>query len=774
MTYSQKDLWRAGRLRALTASLALLACFAVLGVGRASAAGGPMFPASLQSASSIVMPPAENISSTIGAYEFGGGATSCGSAGFCASVTGYDSIAGSGVLVVPINNGVAAPAVQVALPANAYASGYGELYGISCWGADSCVAVGSYEAQGAESTNQALVVPITNGQVGTAVEVAPPASNVTAQDAGLGSVSCDPSGACVAVGSYVDGDGNTQAMIVPITGGNAGTAVEVAPPAGNAIDNSTGKQYAELNSVSCESSGACVAVGDYVDTSGNSQAMVVPVSSTGALGASTMLTLPSDASATDPRARLNDVSCPAAGSCAAIGQYNGSSSNEQLVTSISAAGLPLPAAQVVATLGSAESTTSAEANDVGCGVAGCDVVGAYWDTNGSKQPLVISVSGGASSTVLGSEVQVTLPGDAVQDATGNQSAWLSHISCSAAGSCLASGGYTADYLGSNQAFFTTEGSSNTNLNALLVGISGTTVDTGISAPLPSSADAYGRLSVGWGVGCGATGSCAVFAKYLQGFSTVAQLSNALSCLSGSYGDGNCLSSGSEQPYVISAQAPLMITAGSVPTTVTAGVTSVSLASMATGGWGPYQWSVANGNTLPDGLSLDPYTGVISGTPQAAGTYHLWVRADSPGMPTQNAVASLTLTVGAQTTTSPVTTTATIKPAVTSNRKPSLIVVRGNLRDHGGKVVVHLRCHSWARCNGMVKLRWHGHVISKAKRLSISAGRTAAVTVHLNASGMKDAASLRKPRHGHPTMYVTVVPTLKVGRGLAHGRPMWVI
>jgi|HubBroStandDraft_6_1064221.scaffolds.fasta_scaffold01599_6 hypothetical protein len=65
---------------------------------------------------------------------------------------------------------------------------------------------------------------------------------------------------------------------------------------------------------------------------------------------------------------------------------------------------------------------------------------------------------------------------------------------------------------------------------------------------------------------------------------------------------------------------------------------------ATGGNPPYTWSVASGSSLPPGLTLDPTTGLLSGTPTTAGTYNFGITATDNSAPPVPVTVNFTLVV----------------------------------------------------------------------------------------------------------------------------------
>lgn len=63
--------------------------------------------------------------------------------------------------------------------------------------------------------------------------------------------------------------------------------------------------------------------------------------------------------------------------------------------------------------------------------------------------------------------------------------------------------------------------------------------------------------------------------------------------------------------------PLSITTTMMPAGVHAVAYSQTIAGM--GGLAPYRWTISSG-TIPPGLTLDPVTGILAGTPTTIGTY----------------------------------------------------------------------------------------------------------------------------------------------------------
>ncbi len=88
---------------------------------------------------------------------------------------------------------------------------------------------------------------------------------------------------------------------------------------------------------------------------------------------------------------------------------------------------------------------------------------------------------------------------------------------------------------------------------------------------------------------------------------------------------------SSNPFqTASAQLSITVTGTPLtisPTSIAAGTAyqnqPYSYQFQATGGTAPYTWSVSKGSALPPGLSLNPTTGVLSGTPNVPGGYGLY-------------------------------------------------------------------------------------------------------------------------------------------------------
>jgi hypothetical protein len=659
------------RVRALCYALVPITAAAVLGLQAGVAQAGPTFR---ESAAASTLPYPDSLDWNFEATACG--LTECASVGYYEDPNGNDES-----LVVPSAAGTPGAGVEVKLPSNSSpAAADSSLDGVSCWSLGACVAVGYY--RDASRNNQALVVPITNGSVGTGIEVGlPAAAAIGAQDANLTAVDCTAAGMCVAVGYFKDAARNYLPLAVPIANGSPGTSATGLLPTGAL----SGRQDASLEDVSCAASGPCEAVGYFKPNANNYLPFTESVTG-GAPANVAPVSVPGNAhnGSGGDHATLEHVSCWAAGACAAVGSYQDTSGNYQELAVSIANSLPQPGVEAAMPAGANPAVGGGPTlGGIACqSAADCLAVGFYYDSSQTDYAVAVPLTNG----VVGGDASISFPSNT---AVNGPYSSLFGVGCPPSGACLATGYY---YDTSNEA------------DGLTLTFDGGSVGAGVAAAAPVGAANTGSDAYLDRVACGASGSClAAGVQVSQGVGIV--------------------------PYVLSAQAPLLIGTTALPGGTVGMPYRASLS--ATGAWDSYTWSLVSGSLLP-GLSLDPQTGVVSGTPRASGRVRFSVAATGTGTPAQTTTQSVSLTVAA----------GALRLVTRS------AVVRSN------RVRLRLRCSAGV-CSGTAKLEWtkkvtvrHGKrrvhkrltVVIGSSHFSIAGGHTGAVRMVLNGKGRRALAS----------------------------------
>jgi hypothetical protein len=333
---------------------------------------------------------------------------------------------------------------------------------VSCPAAGSCVSVGAY--WDASENIHGLIETLSDGSW-SALE-APTAGLDPAPSAspgGLRSLSCPVVGWCVAVGYYNDQAGSNDGQIDTLANGS--WTAQTAP----AI---SGAQTTRLFGVSCPASGSCVAVGEYEDTSDDWHGLTETLAD----GTWTAATLPPGglSPALGPFLVLYAVSCPAVGSCVAVGTYEDAALARFGVIATLAGGAwsaltapegglnPPPAANPLTSLGG-----------VSCPQPGmCVVIGDYVNTSNQEAGLTETLTDGTWT-----------PG-----AVPGPSEGLTSVACPAAGSCVAVG--DGDF----------------------AALSGGSWETGALPTAGLNPAAQSVYSVN-AISCSAVGSCKAFGEY---------------------------------------------------------------------------------------------------------------------------------------------------------------------------------------------------------------------------------------------------------------------
>lgn len=244
-------------------------------------------------------------------------AVSCSSAGNCVA-TGTELVDASFQLfAVTETGGHWGQAVTISASGISTMTDDFIIDSMSCYSPGNCAVGGGYNYEPADSETefiQPFVISEIGGKWGPAMEVPGLTRPSPPGNGWIDSLSCVSSGACTASGTYPTSKAS-HAFVVTATAGNWSNAVTIARSA--AID---GGRPAEAASVSCSSTGDCVAGGYYVlahsgwhpflvtETSGHwGQAQPVP-------GAAKLS--PSDAD------HITAISCPSDDHCTAVGSYD--------------------------------------------------------------------------------------------------------------------------------------------------------------------------------------------------------------------------------------------------------------------------------------------------------------------------------------------------------------------------------------------------------------------------------------------------------------------
>jgi hypothetical protein len=351
----------------------------------------------------------------------------CPSKASCVAV-GYYNDATSPMLVT--GSGTKWTATEALLPANAQSGEYAYLTSVACPSTTSCVAVGGYNGSSSGPADEFIATGSAgSGSLWMPTQAPLPLNGLSFYNSSQPAVACSSTTSCVTAWTYDDSSGTQQGVLESGSGVNW-TPSEVPLPANASTSNPKvvlGSTSGIVSPPAC-SAAACVLVGQYVDSSGNTDGLLVTGS--GVNWTPSEATLPANAE-TGGYVTLNSVACESSTTCVAVGQYQDSSRNLQ--------GLMLTGSGTSWTPAAAPPPTNALANpyvaldSVTCpSTSWCVTAGSYPISDGSYQGLAVIGSGTAWNTT-----QAPLPANAF-----SQTTYLMSVACPSKTFCVAVGGYS--------------------------------------------------------------------------------------------------------------------------------------------------------------------------------------------------------------------------------------------------------------------------------------------------------------------------------------------
>jgi hypothetical protein len=244
---------------------------------------------------------------------------SCPSKGNCAAAGFYTDANGhQQAFVITEKKGTWGSAREVAGTLNK-SGGHAQVNSVSCASAGNCVAAGQYfKFVSPVASTQAFDVTEKNGSWSAAQEVPGTAKLNTGGLALVNSVSCAPGGGplnCALGGRYYD-NGRDEAFVDLLKNGAWQQASEIA-----GSPNHGG--YAQVSTVSCPKAGNCAAGGYYLTAPGSSQKYEAFLASLEGFSWKPVEEVPgTNVLNKGMTAQVNSVSCPSTGFCAAGGFFS--------------------------------------------------------------------------------------------------------------------------------------------------------------------------------------------------------------------------------------------------------------------------------------------------------------------------------------------------------------------------------------------------------------------------------------------------------------------
>ncbi len=322
-------------------------------------------------------------------------ATSCAAVGSCVAVGEYTA-GGNGQLLADSLVAGTWSSVQLPAPPNLMPGSEPYFVALSCPAIAWCAAVGGFTD--ASNHDQGFAAVDSAGSWSVSELPIPPSEanpDVRMQSHGL---ACPAVGTCIATGSFFDATTNGSTFIDTLTGSTWSTLEAPVPP------NAAANPNAELFAAACSSPGNCLATGPYRTATTEENFFDVL---SGGTWTPVQTPVPPNADAS-PVTELFGVACPTGGGCVAVGDYFVNGHDQNLV--VTQAGGSFTPTEVAQPSGAA-ATSSALFNDVSCPVAGsCLAVGSY-GVNPTFLPEVSALTGGTWTTQLAPGTPSGINGD---------------------------------------------------------------------------------------------------------------------------------------------------------------------------------------------------------------------------------------------------------------------------------------------------------------------------------------------------------------------------